>query len=108
MSEHSRVLGVVKDPRTETLATDLRSAGFLDFEVMEPGALLEQGGGPNTIARLKGEFNDDTAQIEHYEAQAREGNPIVTVGVDDEIQAERARDVLQRNQVTDIRYFGRP
>lgn len=87
----SRVVGVIKDPRQETLETDLRSAGLNDFEVMSPGRM-----------------GSDLAAFEafsQYEEPARAGRPIIAVKVESRLQADLARDVLQRNQVEDVRLF---
>jgi hypothetical protein len=88
-----QVLGVVNDPRVETLATDLRSAGFSDFDVQD-GDSVSASVGTGLPEWLK-----------PYEDAARKGYPIVTIGVEDEEQAEHACDVLQRNHVLDVRYF---
>ena len=88
----------MKDPRTETLATDLRSAGFSDFALLDSEAVSAQvNASPDRQSRY----------LQEYEDAAYDGIPIVAIVVEDEEQAGLANDVLQRNHVLNVRYFDR-
>lgn len=108
------VIGVVSDPRLETLETDLRSAGFSDFTILahddvsdEIKARTEDSSSfQGLMEQLKNRPGAEIQFFEQYEDEARAGRHIVAVKAGSQAETERIRDVLQRNQVLDIRYLG--
>ena len=112
----NHVLGVLRDPRHDTLATDLRSAGYSTFMVLtaeEVGDRLEaktEHANPirRVIEQVRNRLTDEVQYLEAYEQEAEAGYPVIAVEVETERQAEHVADILQRNQVSGIRFFSLP
>ena len=106
-------MGVVNDSRLETLATDLRSAGFNQFTMMSHDDLADQieaiSQRSNPLMRLMDELKSRHEAgmqfLEQYEDEARAGKHIIAVKAQRPEEARRVRDILERNKVLDIRYF---
>jgi hypothetical protein len=112
----NHVLAVIHgDSAADALERELRRKGFEETMILGGAAAQEKidvaGEESNPIAgamkALAGHLSDQVAYLEQYEEQARQGNKIVAVKVEDRDQAQDVKDVLEQYGAFNVRFFGK-
>jgi hypothetical protein len=94
---------------------DVAAAGFddvvflthreVDHEV-DPGA---KHAGPlaRLVNQIVNHLSEQIAYLEQYEAATRAGRKVVAVRVDGRPEAHKVKEVLEKHDVVDLRFFGK-
>jgi hypothetical protein len=106
---------VVTRAKTPEVRQELEQAGFagsrplLGDEAAETlDAKGERGGLLDKLVKsVQDHLSEQPDYLAQYEAEAREGNVVLAVPVDERERAEAVKDVLQRHGARNIRYFGK-
>jgi hypothetical protein len=99
----------------ESAIKELRSNGFDDNIVLrgegvtrEVDPKAEQSGLVGTIARaVSDHLSEEQNFLAQYQEEARNGNAVLAVHVDNKDRIEEARDILEHYSARNIRFFGK-
>jgi len=111
----NHVIGVLTTSDVSGIRSELTRAGFPEVHVMTSDDVERQldtaEAHANPVSRIIHEFanhlSEEPAYLEQYEEEARRGNKVIAVKVQDDDTAEAAGQILGRHGVMDIRFFGR-
>jgi len=110
---NNHVVGVLTTSNESGLRGELARAGFPDMHVMTAddfGQVEPSADHANPVARifhqLFDHLSEESGYLEQYIEEARRGNRVIAVKVQDDDAAEAARQILERKGVMDIRFFG--
>ena len=111
----NHVLAVLNTSDEDGIRRELHSAGFQEVNFMthrgvgrevDPGA--EHA---NPVSRLiyllMNHLSEQRRYLEQYEEEARNGNRIAAVRVEDDAEARAVAEVLGRHGAVNIRFFGK-
>lgn len=100
---------------SEEVQQDLEREGFGQAVLFRGDEVAErvdpkgEHSGPFTkiIRAIQDHFSEQTNYLTQYQEEARSGNVVIAVPVDDRDQAEAVRTIVERNGARNVRYFGK-
>lgn len=100
---------------SEAAARDLQSRGFghaLLFHGDEVAEKVDPKGehsGPigRVVKAVQDHLSEEPDYLEQYQEEARAGNEVVAVRVDDRDQAEAVKEILEQHGARNVRFFGK-
>jgi len=96
-------------------ASELHAAGFAETSLIEGDEATKifdargerSGALAKVVKAVQDHLSEEPNYLAQYQEEARSGNEIVAVKVDDHDQAETAKLILERHGARNIRYFGK-
>jgi hypothetical protein len=106
----NHVVGVISGSKSaDDAVSRLNKAGYDDVQVLHNVAQLGEGNNPisGLIEKLSAHLTDETGYLDQYKEATERGDVVLAVGAEHGEEADRAREIMELEGATNVRYFGK-